>query len=184
MAPGFPATPTTPCVLTIRNVVTTLRLTLWEGPVNRRLKRAGVFFAIVVAAAQLIRPDHTNPLTDPRRTIQAQMPAVGAILDRSCRDCHSNATVWPAAAQIAPLSWLMARGVSEGRKAVNFSEWTAYRPDVQRLLLSASCDDAKAGKMPGPYTWVRSETKLSAEDIETICAAARNADAHSVQVAQ
>jgi hypothetical protein len=65
----------------------------------------------------------------------------------------------------------MARTVSEGRKAVNFSEWTSYPNDVQRTLLSASCDDARSGKMPGAYTLVRGEARLSAQDIETICAA-------------
>jgi hypothetical protein len=74
--------------------------------------------------------------------------------------------------------------VSEGRRVVNFSEWAGYSPDVQRTLLSASCDSVKAGKMPGPYVLVRSETKLSSDDIETICAAARSADAHSVKVSQ
>jgi len=75
------------------------------------------------------------------------------------------------------MSWLMARGVAEGRKAVNFSEWGAYSPEQQRTLLSVSCQDASTGKMPGPYTWLRPETRLSAQDVETICAAARQAEA-------
>ena len=99
------------------------------------------------------------------------------MLGRSCRDCHSNNAVWPSYAQVAPLSWLMARGVAEGRKAVNFSDWGGYSPAAQRTLLSASCDDASSGKMPGPYALVRPETKLSPQDIETICAAARQAEA-------
>jgi hypothetical protein len=145
---------------------------------SRRLKVAAVV-CVVFAAAQLVRPDRANPATDPSRTIQAHVSAssgLAAVLDRSCRDCHSNATVWPSYTQVAPLSWLMAYGVTEGRKAVNFSEWGAYPPDVQRTLLSASCQDVSAGKMPGPYTWLRPETKLSAQDVETICAAARQAE--------
>jgi hypothetical protein len=102
---------------------------------------------------------------------------VAAILDRSCRDCHSNLTVWPWYTQIAPLSWLMAYGVTRGREAVNFSEWTGYSGDQQRLLLSVSCDDVRSGKMPGAYTLVRPETRLSAQDVETICAAAGQEDA-------
>jgi hypothetical protein len=66
----------------------------------------------------------------------------------------------------------MARGVSEGRKAVNFSEWSTYSPSQQRTLLAASCDDASAGRMPGPWTLLHPETRLSPHDIETICAAA------------
>lgn len=99
--------------------------------------------------------------------------ALPAVLDRSCADCHSNSTVRSWYAEIAPLSWVMARSVAEGRRAINFSEWAGYRPDVQRALLKASCDDATSGKMPGPYTLFRPEAKLSAQDVETICAAAR-----------
>ena len=143
---------------------------------SRRLKQASLVIIVVFAAAQLVRPERANQATDVNRTIQAQVGTAGAltaVLDRSCRDCHSNNTVWPWYTQVAPVSWLMARGVAEGRKAVNFSEWAGYPPAAQRTLLSASCDDASSGKMPGPYALVRPETKLSPQDIETICAAAR-----------
>lgn len=149
---------------------------------RRRVKQAAVVFVIVFAAAQLIRPERANPATDAARTIQAHpgtTSELAAVLDRSCRDCHSNNTVWPWYTQVAPLSWLMARGVAEGRKAVNFSEWASYAPDVQRMLLSVSCQDATSGKMPGPYTFVRPETKLSAQDVETICAGARQIEANA-----
>jgi len=144
--------------------------------VSRRLKQAAVVLIVAVAAAQFVRPESTNPPIDTRRTIQAQLGAANglvAVLDRACGDCHSNATVWPWYTHIAPVSWLMAYGVAEGRKAVNFSEWAAYPPAQQRMLLAVSCDDATSGKMPGPYTLLHPETRLSAQDVETICAAAR-----------
>jgi heme-binding protein len=147
--------------------------------VGRRLKQTAIVLVVVFAAAQLVRPDRTNPTTDVSRTIQAHMPTgsgLVAVLDRSCRDCHSNGTVWPWYTQVAPLSWLMAQAVSEGRNAVNFSEWAGYQPAQQRLLLVASCEDATNAKMPGPYTLSRPETRLSPQDVETICAAARQAD--------
>ena len=142
----------------------------------KRLKQAVVVLMVLFAAAQFIRPGRTGPPTDPSRAIQAAVgpaSALPAVLDRSCADCHSNNAVSSWYAQVAPLSWLMARSVSEGRKAVNFSEWTGYPPDVRRTLLSVSCDDATSGKMPGPYTLFRPEAKLSPQDVETICAAAR-----------
>jgi len=145
---------------------------------GRRVKQVAVVFVIVFAGAQLFRPDHANPATDAARTIQADAGTtreLGAVLDRSCRDCHSNNTVWPWYSQVAPLSWLMSSAVAEGRKAVNFSEWASYPLDVQEALLSLSCQDATSGKMPGVYTLVRPETKLSPDEIETICAAARRA---------
>jgi hypothetical protein len=69
--------------------------------------------------------------------------------------------------------------LSRGRNAVNFSEWAGYQPAQQRLLLALSCEDATSGKMPGPYTLVRPETRLSAQDVETICVAARQAEANT-----
>jgi hypothetical protein len=144
------------------------------------MKQAVVVFVAVFAAAQLVRPNHANPPVESSRTIEAHVGTASglvAVLDRSCRDCHSNATVWPAYTQVAPLSWLMASAVTKGRQAVNFSEWAAYTPYQQQALLDASCRDASAGKMPGPYTWLHPDTQLSPQDITTICSAARYAEA-------
>jgi hypothetical protein len=150
---------------------------------SRRLKLAAIVFVAVVAAAQLVRPERANPPTDPSRTIQAHVGTASGlvtVLDRSCGDCHSNATAWSSwYTRIAPFSWLMAHEVTEGRKAVNFSDWAAYSPSQQRMLLAVSCDDAKSGKMPGPYTFFKPETRLSSEEVKTICEAARQADAHA-----
>jgi Haem-binding domain len=142
---------------------------------GRRLKQAALVLVVMLAAAQLVRPDRANPPTDVSRTIQAHAGTNGlaAVLDRSCRDCHSNLTVWPWYTRVAPVSWLMAYGVTKGRAAVNFSEWTAYSPDQQRTLLAVSCDDVTSGRMPGAYTLLHPETRLSAHDVEMICAAAR-----------
>ncbi len=143
---------------------------------SRRLKQGAFALVIVVAVAQLVRPDRSNPPIDAGRTLEAQpgtASGLAALVNRSCRDCHTSATVWPKVASVAPLSWLMAYGVTQGRKAVNFSEWASYSPSEQRSLLAASCDDARSGKMPGAYTLVRPETRLSARDVDTFCASAR-----------
>ena len=100
---------------------------------------------------------------------------IGVHFESRVRRLSLERLCWPWYARIAPASWLMAYGVSSGRKAVNFSDWASYRPEQQRALLSASCKDASTGKMPGVYTLLRPETELSASDIETICAAARQA---------
>jgi len=143
---------------------------------SRRLKQGALALVIVVAAAQFVRPDRSNPPIDARLTLEAQpgtASELAALVNRSCRDCHTNATVWPKVAGVAPLSWLMASGVTQGRKAVNFSEWASYSPSQQRMLLAASCDDVRSERMPSVYTLVRPETKLSARDVDTFCASAR-----------
>jgi hypothetical protein len=40
---------------------------------SKRLKQAAVIFIVVLAAAQLVRPERANPPTDVRRTIQAHV---------------------------------------------------------------------------------------------------------------
>jgi len=145
--------------------------------VSRRLKQAAGLTLVLFAAAQLIRPDRANPPTVVSHTIEAQVGTpngLAAVLDRACGDCHSNGTVWPWYSEVAPVSWLMAYGVKEGRKAVNFSEWTTYAPDRQRELLTASCTDVSTNRMPGS-AWIslHPEARLSPQDIETICAGAR-----------
>jgi len=150
---------------------------------NRRFTQAVLVLVVVFAAAQLIRPRRANPAIDATRTIGAQSGAsdgLAVVLDRACRDCHSNATVWRRYTEIAPASWLMAYAVSEGRKAINFSEWSAYSPDRQRVLLAASCDDVRSGKMPGIYALLHSEMRLSPQDVQMICAAALRAAAPGV----
>ncbi len=144
---------------------------------SRLLKQTAVLVAVVVlGAAQLIRPDGSHPPIDESRAFETQAGTaneLAAVVNRSCRDCHSNATVWPRYAKVPPLSWLMAYTVAKGREAVNFSEWASYSPERQRQLLAASCDDVRSGKMPGVYALVRPETRLSARDVETFCKAVR-----------
>jgi hypothetical protein len=147
---------------------------------RRRLMQAAVLFVVVFAAAQLVRPQATNPATDSGRTIRAhvadtsQLPAV---LDRACGECHSNNTIWPSYAHIAPLSWVLARAVAEGRSAVNYSEWGGYSLGQQRTLLAASCNSVSTGRMPvGAWTLLHPEATLSSQDIETICGAARQVE--------
>ena len=149
---------------------------------SRRLKQVGIVFVVVFAAAQFVRPERANPTTDPSGTIEAKVhtaSGLAPILDRSCGDCHSNATVWPWYSHVAPVSWLMSYAVTEGRKVVNFSEWGAYSPEQQQMLLALSCQDASDGKMPGAYALLRPHTRLSSHDVATICAAAGGPNAHA-----
>jgi len=151
----------------------------------RLLKRAAVVFVIVVVAAQFVRPSHTNPPTDVSRTLRAHIGSASGlvmVVDRACRDCHSNETVWPTSwyERAAPVSWVIASGVSEGRRVLNFSEWTTYSPAVQQMLLAVSCEAATDGTMPGSaWTLLHPEARLSAQDVETICATARRAEANA-----
>jgi hypothetical protein len=143
------------------------------------LKWAGVVLGVLIAglaSAQLVRPERANLKTDPSHTIQANFASsdVGAVLDRACGECHSNAISSRWYTKVSPFSLVIARGAREGRLAVNFAEWATYSPAQQHTFLGASCADARAGKMPMPaYLRFRPDAKLSSRDIDTICGASR-----------
>jgi hypothetical protein len=61
--------------------------------------------------------------TNPPVTYQIQWNSseTESLMRTACYDCHSNETVWPWYSSIAPVSWLVARDVNEGREVLNFS---------------------------------------------------------------
>ena len=95
-------------------------------------------------------------------------PQVGAILDRSCQDCHSSRTIWPWYSHVAPVSWVVSKHVSDGREIFDFSDWANQPHDEgERMLI---CDAVSDGRMPLPgYTLIHRNAKLSKEDVELIC---------------
>jgi hypothetical protein len=128
----------------------------------------------ILVAIQCIRPARTNPPTDSSRTIAAAMAvpaAATAVLERSCRDCHSNDTRWPWYSNVAPMSWMLIDHVNSGRRHFNYSEWGGYAPDKSRKLLHDICEETKQGSMPvGSYTLVHRDARLTDADVATLCA--------------
>ena len=150
------------------------------------LKRAGTVVAVlagVIAGAGIIGQPSTNLPIDSTHTIGAQpgtSSALAALLARSCGDCHSNTIESRWYTRIPPFSTVLARAATEGRKALNFSEWTSYPPPQQRALLLASCTDVTTAKMPGKaYLAFRRDAQLSDEDVATVCSAAASASSTS-----
>jgi hypothetical protein len=137
------------------------------------IKPVSIVVVALLVAIQVVRPAHTNPPTDAQRTLQAQLGpgVVSAVIDRSCRDCHSNETTWPWYSHVAPVSWLIAYDVSDGREALNFSDWASYSPDRQQKLLARSCDEVTEGEMPGLwYTLIHRGARLTTVEVAAICA--------------
>jgi heme-binding protein len=139
--------------------------------VVRILRRLPLILLVLFAVAQFIRPAKTNPSSDPSATLMTKAPSeVVQIFDRSCRDCHSNETRWPLYSQVAPMSWLVAYDVREGRDHFNYSEWTSIDPDDQDKLLGGVCTLARRGRMPQwQYLLLHRGAKLSPADVTTLC---------------
>jgi hypothetical protein len=133
-----------------------------------------IVLALAFVAIQFMRPARTNPAVDESQTIFArtQMTPQGAdLFNRSCRDCHSNKTVWPWYTNFAPISWFIVDHVNEGRKNMNLSEWGRLDRDRQDKKLRQICDEVTDGAMPlSSYTPLHPGSKLSPEDVKTLCA--------------
>src|SRR5215468_1489997 len=118
---------------------------------KRVLKTAAILLVVLVVGIQAIRPARTNPPVDESQTINARTeitPEVASILDRSCRDCHTNKTVWPWYTNVAPVSWWLKSHVDHGREDLNLSEWGKLPRDRQDRKLRQICDEVQDGNMP------------------------------------
>jgi len=131
--------------------------------------KARIVLAIVIAVlviSQLIRVEKSNP---PARADSAIDPSVKAVVKRVCYNCHSNETVWPWYSNVAPVSWLVASDVKEGRDNLNFSEWEGYPADVQTHLRSRIAKEVGEGAMPPwYYSMMHREARLEPEEREKI----------------
>ena len=111
------------------------------------IRWAALAFITAFAGAQFVRPDRTNPPSEPSASLLRHAPPeVSAILERSCRDCHSNETTWPWYSGVAPMSWGVAGHVHDGREIARYpilaimapsygGAW--YRPDVNQRRIEA-----------------------------------------------
>jgi Haem-binding domain len=122
--------------------------------------------AIALLAAQAVPVDTSNPPV----ASDVQAPAdVQPILRRACYDCHSNETEWPPYARVAPLSWLVARDVHEGRGELNFSVWGTYSAKKQAKKLKETAEEIAEGEMPPwYYTLLHPEAALGAADAAAV----------------
>ena len=141
--------------------------------VLRILKWIVIVLAVAFAGIQFIRPARTNPAIDPAQAIDAhtQMtPEVAEILDRSCRDCHSNKPVWPWYTNVAPISWWLTDHVNSGRSDMNYSEWGKLPRERQDRKLRQICDEVQDGQMPlSSYLPMHPAARLSDQDKTTLC---------------
>ncbi len=110
---------------------------------------------------QLIPVNRDNPLSDEKLEIDAPLEII-KILKNSCYDCHSNQTNWPFYSYIAPVSWLVAQDVKNGRKEFNLSEWSILPARKREEIKKEMIEEVKENKMPLPiYLIMHPEAKLS-----------------------
>jgi hypothetical protein len=142
---------------------------------KRKLKWLKWIFAALVAVFALLQftsPPRTNPPVVPGHDLLATNPpppGIAALLHNACYDCHSDETRWPWYSHIAPVSWLVADDVKDGRERMNFSDWPRALPERAAKRLERISEEVDDKDMPpAKYTLLHPEARLNAGQREQL----------------
>jgi hypothetical protein len=127
------------------------------------LKWIFVALVVVFGLLQFTNPPRTNPsVVNDLLTTSGPPPPVVAMLHAACYDCHSNETKWPWYGRVAPMSWLIADDVNEGRKNLNLSDWPADNPTRAAKRLENMSEQIDYRDMPPKkYTAIHVNARLT-----------------------
>jgi mono/diheme cytochrome c family protein len=113
---------------------------------------------------QVVPVDRQNPAVVTQ--VSWDSAETQALWTRACADCHSNETTWPWYSYVAPISWLVAHDVEEGRGKFNISALDANRLDKLSREISEVVGE---GEMPMPiYLITHPEARLTSAEQETL----------------
>ena len=77
--------------------------------------------------------------------------------------------MWPWYSYVAPVSWLVAHDVEDGREEINFSEWNSYSAEDKEDAIEEIWEEVEEDHMPlWFYLILHPEKRLSDEDKEII----------------
>jgi Haem-binding domain len=133
---------------------------------KRKLKWFLVAIVVLVmgfALLQITNPPRTNPqVVSDLMASNPPPPQVAVMLHAACYDCHSSETRWPWYSHIAPMSWLIANDVREGRENLNLSDWPNDNPMRAAKRLENMSDEVGSGEMPlSKYTKIHADARLT-----------------------
>jgi len=98
-------------------------------------------------------------------------PQTRALVKRACFDCHSNESIWPPYAYVAPVSWLIYNDVMEGRSRMNFSDWNrGYQPSVGELIGELE----EGGMPPAKYLLMHPDARLADAEKQLLISGLQN----------
>jgi len=94
---------------------------------------------------------------------------VKLIMEKACNDCHSNNTAYPWYSRLQPVDWWMNNHVVDGKKHLNFDEYTNRNLRYQYHKLEEIAEQVKKGEMPmDSYTWIHKDARLSPAEKEAL----------------
>ncbi|BAP33732.1 uncharacterized protein CHSO_4695 [Chryseobacterium sp. StRB126] len=128
-------------------------------------KKIILWTLVTFALIQFFPIDRINQPVDSKVNFVQMKQApekVSTLLKNACYDCHSNETVYPKYAYVAPISWSVKSHVNDGRQRLNFSVWGTYNKELKENMLDRSIEALKHKTMPLPgYIVYHDKAKLT-----------------------
>lgn len=132
------------------------------------LKKLFIVLIIAFAAIQVYHAKPNKSEGDQPFYIGKVYPVpddVKAILAKACNDCHSNNTRYPWYAKVQPVDWWTNRHVQEGKREINFDEFTERSLRFQYNKMDEVIEQVKEDKMPlNSYLWIHKDAKLTSDE--------------------
>lgn len=130
-------------------------MTFWKN--LRLLITISAGLLIIFALVQTFPVWQLDPTLDPRNPpaqyeVRWESAEAQQIMHSVCYTCHSNETEYPVYMRIAPLSWVAAQHVNQGRARLNFSEQPldSINPNVMIAMIQADVMPPPAYRLTHP----------------------------------
>jgi len=129
------------------------------------MKKILLIGLLVFGIIQLIPYGHDYENPKVMSKVKWDSPKTQDLFNKACADCHSNNTKWPWYSKIAPISWLVAHDVEEGREHFNVS-MIGYQ---KKNEMDEAYEEVEDGEMPmAIYVLNHSEAKLTQEETKQL----------------
>lgn len=132
---------------------------------KKTVRRILIILLVALIIIQFIRPQENisegievNDIST-KYTIPTD---VHDILKASCSDCHSDNSLYPWYWNFQPVAWFMNNHINEGKRHLNFSNFTSYKIGKQYKLFDNISKEIKSADMPlTSYTLIHKNAILS-----------------------
>lgn len=135
---------------------------------KKLLKSIGWILLVLIVVIQFFRPAKNLEAAINANHVSIKYPIstdVNTILERACYDCHSNNSKYPWYFNIQPVGIWMNNHIVDGKRELNFSEYTNKRLRFQYHKMEEVIEQVKKGEMPlDSYTWTHKDAILSADE--------------------
>jgi Haem-binding domain len=130
---------------------------------KKKLKWTLAALIVAFVLLQLTNPARTNPpVVSDLMATNAPPPRTAVMLHAACYDCHSSETRWPWYSRVAPMSWLIANDVKEGRENLNLSDWPHDNPKRAAKRLEDMSEEIDNDEMPlKKYIAIHKDARLT-----------------------